>query len=105
MHSHVGDNVISMMEISKYQHLPYIILKCCNIVLISLLYNVFRQYYFGQLFLYFSDELQKIKFSIDHHCKNVSESLDTSVNVSFFDVPSECIALQAINVLKETILR
>ena len=71
VHSHVGDYVISMMEICKYQSHPYIILKCCKKVLISLFYDIFREYYFGQLFLYFSDELQKIKTTIVKKCQNL----------------------------------
>ena len=37
-HSHGGggDNVISLMEICKYQGYPYIILQCCNVVRVSL---------------------------------------------------------------------
>ena len=48
--SHVDDNIISVMEIYNYQGHPYLILKCCDVVRISLFYEIFIQYYFGQLF-------------------------------------------------------
>ena len=42
-----------IFEICKYQGHPYTIIKCLNIVRISQFYNIFLQYYFSTLFLYF----------------------------------------------------
>ena len=78
MSSRVGDNITYLKVICKYQDHPYIILKCCNIVRISLFYEIFLQYYFQQ-FICFSDRsmIRKIKFPIDHHCNNISETFNS----------------------------
>ena len=40
----VHNNVISVTEICNYQGYPYFVLKCCNIVWITIFYNIFLQY-------------------------------------------------------------
>ena len=59
--THMTMHFFLIFEICKYQGHPYTILTCLSVVRISLFYNIFLQYYFGTLFLYFWDLLEKWK--------------------------------------------
>ena len=71
--------VTCLFEICNYQGHPYLMWKTYNIVWITLVYNIFRQFYFVHTFSNFFQTLQNSKkpFLIDHHYKTKSESFDT----------------------------
>ena len=45
--THMTIHFFWYLKICKYQGHPYTILRCLNVVRISLIYNIFLQYYFG----------------------------------------------------------
>ena len=59
----VGDNAISVGKICDYQNHPYSIWKRLNVVCITLVWNIFMQYYYWHTLPIFLQTFQHI----DHH--------------------------------------
>ena len=88
----MGDIKIYLKNICEYHSHPCVFCKSLNVVWISLCYQIFIQYYFQQLFAYFWEMIQNIKFpltTIHFQCQKLLILLQMSES---FDVFSGCLS-------------